>query len=307
MLKKIIIVIFFFNNFFIYNLNAVENKILIKINNEIISTIDIYNEIKYLKFINPKLENLSQENIFEIARNSLIREKIKQIELLNNNINLEVDKKILEKIKKNFLKRFEINSNQEFQTFLSKENLNEKDIMQKIIIENLWNSLIVKKFIKDVKIDEESIKKEINEMEFQSEYNLSELVFELNDKENVNSKYEIILDKINNESFEDAVILFSISETSKTGGSLGWIKESSLNKKIRDELVFFKSGEFSKPIVIPGGFLILKINDIRKVKREINIEKEIQAVIKNKTNKQLNQFSIMYFNKVKKNVLINEL
>lgn len=307
MLKKIIIVIFFFNNFFIYNLNAVENKILIKINNEIISTIDIYNEIKYLKFINPKLENLSQENIFEIARNSLIREKIKQIELLNNNLNLEVDKKILEKIKKNFLKRFEINSDQEFQTFLSKENLNEKDIMQKIIIENLWNSLIVKKFIKDVKIDEESIKKEINEMEFQSEYNLSELVFELSDKENVNSKYEIILDKINNESFEDAVILFSISETAKTGGSLGWIKESALNKKIRDELIFYKSGEFSKPIVIPGGFLILKINDKRKVKREINIEKEIQAVIKNKTNKQLNQFSIMYFNKIKKNVLINEL
>ena len=307
MLKKIIIVIFFFNNFFIYNLNAVENKILIKINNEIISTIDIYNEIKYLKFINPKLENLSQENIFEIARNSLIREKIKQIELLNNNLNLDVDKKILEKIKKNFLERFKINSNQEFQTFLSKENLNEKDIMQKIIIENLWNSLIVKKFIKDVKIDEESIKKEINEMEFQSEYNLSELVFELSDKENVNSKYEIILDKINNESFEDAVVLFSISETSKTGGSLGWIKESTLNKKIRDELIFFKSGEFSKPIVIPGGFLILKINDKRIVKREINIEKEIQAVIKNKTNKQLNQFSIMYFNKIKKNVLINEL
>ena len=116
MLKKIIIVIFFFNNFFIYNLNAVENKILIKINNEIISTIDIYNEIKYLKFINPKLENLSQENILEIARNSLIREKIKQIELLNNNLNLEVDKKILEKIKK-FLKDLKLTPIKNFKLF----------------------------------------------------------------------------------------------------------------------------------------------------------------------------------------------
>ncbi len=307
MFKKIVLIIFFLNNFFIYNINAVENKILIKINNEIISTIDIYNEIKYLKLINSKLKNLSQDNIYEIARNSLIRENIKKIELLNNNISLEVEEKILKNIKQNFKARFNLKSDENLKNFLNKANLNEDDVMQKVIIESLWNSLIVKKFLKDVKIDEANIKKEISKKEYQLEYNLSELVFELNDNESINSKYEIIVNRVNQKSFEDAAIFFSISESSKTGGSLGWIKESALNKKIKDNLITLKSGDLSKPIVIPGGLLIIKINDVRKIKRELDIKSEMQTIIRKKTNEQLNQFSILYFNKIKKNVLINEL
>ena len=307
MFKKIKILLLYFFIFISNNLYAVENKILFKINNEIITTIDIFNEIKYLKLINSNLQNLSQKNLYEVAKNSLIRENIKKIELLKNNISLTFEESTVDKIKKNFANQLEINSIEELEIILKKLELNENDITEKLIIENVWNSFIVKKFINEVKIDEEKIKKEISKKNYQNEYNLSEIVFELDNNENVNTKYNSIKNKIEEESFEDVATMVSISETSKTGGKLGWIKESSLSKKIKNELDIIKPQDITRPLVIPGGILILKINKIRKIKKEVNIKNEMQSIIRNKTNEQLNQFSILYFNKIKKNVLINEL
>ncbi len=307
MFKKIIIIVFYLCNFFVVSSFSAENKILFKVNNEIISTIDIYNEISYLKLINPNLKNVNQINLYEIAKNSLIREHIKKIELKKNNIQINIDEDNLNKIKKNFSKSFGLKSSKELKSFLKQKKLNESDIVKKLIIENLWNSLIVNKFLKDVKIDKEKIKKEIIKIEYQYEYNLSELIFELNNSEKIDNKYNQILDKIKQKNFEEIATLLSVSDSSKTGGMLGWIKENALNQKIKNELATLKSGDITKPLVIPGGILILKINNKRKVKSEIDVNKEIQLVIRNKTNEQLNQFSVLYFNKIKKDISINEL
>lgn len=307
MFKKFIIFTLCIYSLLIVNSFSIENKILFKVNNEIISTIDIFNEISYLKLINPNLKSVNKKNLYEIAKNSLIREHIKKIELIKNNIEINVNEDNLNTIKKNFFNRFEINSDKELKSFLKQANLDEKDIIKKLIIENLWNSLIVKKFIKDVKINEEKIKKEISKIEYQTEYNLSELIFELSNNEKIETKYNQIKDKIKKNSFEEIATLLSISESSKTGGKLGWIKENALNQSIKNELITLKSGDITKPLVIPGGILVLKINNKRKVKREIDVNKEIQLVIRNKTNEQLNQFSVLYFNRIKKDVFINEL
>jgi len=307
MFKKFVIFTLFLYNIFCSNLFAFENKILFKINNEIISTIDIYNEISYLKLLNPDIKNLDQNNLYEIAKNSLIREHIKKIELIRNNINLNIEENKLEKVKKNFSDRLRLNSEKELENFLKQFNLNKKDIIDKLIIESMWNSLIVKKFIKDVKIDEEKVKKEIGQIKYQFEYDLSEIVFELKTNENLKDKYLLIKNKIKQDGFVDVALSLSISETSKTGGALGWIKQGTLSKVIKDELINMKPGDITKPIVIPGGILVLKINNQRKIKKDIDIKKEMQMVIRNKTNEQLNQYSILYFNKVKKDILINEL
>ena len=284
MFKKIKILLICFFIFISNNLYAVENKILFKINNEIITTIDIFNEIKYLKLINSNLQNLSQKNLYEVAKNSLIRENIKKIELLKNNISLTFEESTVDKIKQNFANQLEINSIEELEIIFKKLELNENDITEKLIIENVWNSFIVKKFINEVKIDEEKIKKEISKKNYQNEYNLSEIVFELYSNENVNTKYNLIKKKIKEDSFEDVATIVSISETSKTGGKLGWIKESSLSKKIKNELDIIKPQDITRPLVIPGGILILKINKIRKIKKEVNIKNEMQSIIRNKTN-----------------------
>ena len=220
MFKKIIIFIICSYSAQFSNLYAVENKILFKINNEIITTIDIYNEIKYLKLINSNLQNLDQKNLYEVAKNSLIRENIKKIELLRNNINLIIEESSVNKIKKNFANRLEVNSVEELDSLFKRLNLNQNDINEKLIIENVWNAFIVKKFLKEVKIDEEKIKKEITKKNYQNEYNLSEIVFEIDVNENINSKYSIIKNKIKKNGFEDTATLMSISESSKTGGNL---------------------------------------------------------------------------------------
>ena len=305
--RKIIIFIFCFYNLNTLSSYSYENKILFKINNEIISTIDIYNEIKYLKLINRNLKDLNQNNLYEISKNSLIRENIKKIALLKNNVKLNIDEINLQRIKKDLSKRLQLESDKELEFFLKQVGLNEKDVINKIIIENLWNSLIVKKFIKDVNIDEEKIRREIKEINYQYEYNLSELIFEIDANEKIDTKYKQIKEKIKQNSFENTAMLLSISDTSQTGGLLGWIKESALSPLVKSELILLQPGSITKPLTIPGGILILKINNKRKVEKEIDVRKELKEIIRNKTNDQLNRFSVLYFNKIKKDILINEL
>ena len=87
---------------------------------------------------------------------------------------------------------------------------------------------------------------------------------------------------------------------------MGWVKESSINKKIKNEIIKLKIKEHTTPITIPGGFLILKLNEIKETEREINLDNELESIIRIKTNDQLNQFSNIFLNKVKKNIVINE-
>ena len=77
--------------------------------------------------------------------------------------------------------------------------------------------------------------------------------------------------------------------------------------KLKNEITDLKIGEFSKPIIIPGGALILKLENIKEINNEINLEKKLNELVRYSTNEQLNQFSNIYFNKVKKNIKINEL
>ena len=180
-------------------------------------------------------------------------------------------------------------------------------VKKKVTIEILWNQMIYRKFNKNVKIDEELIKNELMKNNTQKEFLLSEILFNLNDNEKINEKYNTIKNDIFEKSFSQAALSHSISNTSNKGGKLGWIKESVLSSKIKNELNEIQVGSFTKPILIPGGFLILKIESIRDTNKDINLESEIKIIVNKKTNEQLNQFSNIYFQKIKKNITINEL
>ena len=171
----------------------------------------------------------------------------------------------------------------------------------------MWNQLIYAKFNKNVKINKETIKTELLKNNQQKEFMISELLFNLVSNEKLDDKLNLIKQEINETNFSQAALKYSISDTSRNGGKLGWIKESSLNTKMINELNKIKIGEVTKPIQIPGGFLILKIENIRNVERKFNLENEIEEIVKQKTNEQLNQYSNIYFNKIKKNIQIDEL
>ena len=291
---------------FTQELYSKENKIIFKINNEIITTIDIYTEINYLSEVNKDFSKLDYESKINVAKKSLIREKIKNIELRRLLDEIKIEKKILDNLSVSYFKRLGINSVEDFNNFFKINKINPDLVRNKITSEVLWNQLIFSKYKDKIKINKEEIRNKIKNRK-QKEYNLSEILFELEEQEKLEDKYELITSYINRKGFFEAVLKFSISKTINNKGKLGWVKETVLSKKIIKDLSETSIGKITKPIVLPGGYLILKIEDIKETNIDVDIENEMNLIVKKKTNEQLNQYSNIYFNKIKKNIKINEL
>ena len=285
---------------------ANNNKILVKVNNEIVTSVDILNEIEYLSIINDKFKKTEKKIQINIARNSLIKENIKKIELLKYKKNLQIDDKLLESIILKYFTNLNIKSLLDLDKFLREKSINADFVKRKVTIETLWNQLIYSKFYKNVKIDKDEIKKSISNKKIFKEHFLSEILIDFDNNQDFNSKIKLVKKTINEKSFSDAALIYSVSESSANGGKLGWIKENVLNNKIKSEINSINVGEISNPIIIPGGVLILYKEDTRKVEKKINIENEINSIVQKKINDQLKTMSAMYFNKIKKNILINE-
>tara|TARA_B100000989_G_scaffold298520_1_gene288238 strand:+ start:4669 stop:5640 length:972 start_codon:yes stop_codon:yes gene_type:complete len=304
---KIVITALFLIFFSIKNSNAIENKILFKIDNEIITTIDIYEEIKFLKIFNPEISNLDEIELFEISKNSILKDKIKKIEILKFVKDLKVeDKFILNLIRAKYAK-LNIDTLENFKIYSKKNNLDYNYINEKLKIELIWNDLIYQKFFKKVNIDKAKIKKEISKNskdKIQKELLLSEIVFTENDKMNFKKKHEKILLDINNIGFKKAALKHSDSDTASNGGLIGWVKEDNLNKNIKKIVSNLKTGQFSNPVRTSSGFIILKIEDEKEYLSKFDLNEKVKEVIRFKTNDQLNQFSSMYFNKIKKDLII---
>jgi peptidyl-prolyl cis-trans isomerase SurA len=295
---------------FIYNSYAysIENKILVKIENDIITSIDIDNEYKYLLALNPSIKNSNKDHIIKFAKKSIIQEKIKKIEIEKNFNNPNVPPEFLEQILRSVYSKIGIESLDNFKKYLINKNINFNDVKNKLEIEALWNELILIKFSSKIKIDEKKLKKKINDdNKFLKSYLLSEIFFDISNLNDLDDKFLEISNVINNKGFDFAALEYSISPTSKIGGKLDWINQNSLNKNIKSAIFNLKKNEFTKPIAVPGGFLILKINDIKSTKIEIDIKQELIKLKNYEKNNQLNQFSKIYFNKVKKNLKISEL
>ena len=297
-------------SFNIKNLAAIENKILFKINNQIITTIDIYEEIKFLKLFNPEVNNLTENELLEVSKNSLIRNKVKKIEIMSYIKELKVDEKFLLKFIKSKYSNKGLNSIESFENYLNENNLNIKNINEKIAIELIWNDIIFQKFNSKINIDKEEIKKEILEnpqKKIQKELLLSEIVFEASQKSEFKKKYDKIVFDIKQTGFKNAALIHSTSDTAAAGGFIGWVKEDNLSKTIIDLIKSLNKGQYSKPIRTSVGFLIIKIEDIKEYEIDFDLNKKIKEVVEFKTNEQLDQFSKIYFNKIKKDLIFDDL
>jgi len=297
--------------FFIITTNTfgLENKILVKIEREIITKIDIENETKYLLALNKNIKDLNESEIFEISKNSIIKEKIQNIEIKKNFKDLKIPKKYLEQILENVYQRIGIKDLDTFKNYLKNNDVDYEFVRKKIEIETIWNELIIAKFSSNIKINEKKIRQDLlkNNSKFIKSFLLSEIFFESSNKNEAQEIYSKIKKTIKKESFDRAVLTYSLSSTSKNNGDLGWIVETSLNNNLKKIFLNMKKGDFTDLIRVPGGFMILKIKDIKKIENNQNIEKELNKIINIKKNNQLNQYSKMYFSKIKKNIQINEL
>jgi len=281
------------------------------VNNEPITNIDVINEAKYLSILNPKIQSLKKEKILSIAKESLIKEKIKKNELLKFT-KLGQKSDFLDDMVKDFYKKLKFNNLKEFENYLKNFDLSLNEVIKKIEIETKWNELIFAKYNNQVEINLEKLNKQLsskNNMVKEKElYFLYEILFSTENKAKYEELYEKIKKSINEIGFKNTANLFSVSDSAKFGGELGWINKQNLNKKIIDKIDGLQIGSVSEAIPIPGGYIILKVENKKKEKiQKKDIEKELNKLIQMEKNKKLNEFSLIHFNKVKVNTNIINL
>jgi len=304
-MKNYLLILFFC--LILNNAKSIETKIIYNIENEIITNIDIKNEFKYLIALNNSLKELDKEKILNISKESIIREKIKKTAILKNFKEIKLNEDYYEILIKNIYSRLNLNSINEFQIYLKDYDLKIDDIKIKITIDALWNELIVQKYNSKVTINKNEIKKEIlkNSKIQSKEYQLSEIIFEVISKVEIKKKYNEVIKSINEIGFENSAATYSFSESAKIGGDIGWVNENSLNENIKKNINSLKIGEITKPIILSNGVMILKLINIKNSETTIDIENELKKAISYERNRQLSQYSKIYYNKIKKNLDFN--
>ncbi len=310
-MKKLLIFFSIFVLSFINLAKANDIKILYKLENEIITNQDVIDELNYLVSLNNNLTSLEKNKLNQIAVRSIIKEKIKYLELkkyfkINENTK-EVDDIVLKEINK----RLKINDLENIKKHFSLYNLSLKQVKFKISVELFWNKLIYDRYINRISINKKDLKnkvlKNFENKVFIDEYFLKEILFNLEENENLEKKYLDIENTIKKTGFENAANIYSISDTSKFGGEIGWVNKLQLSQKITKELDKIEIGGLTNYIPVGNSYLIIKLDNKRKIKSEINLDKETEILIQKETDRQLNQYSINFFNKLKKNIFIYEL
>jgi peptidyl-prolyl cis-trans isomerase SurA len=301
MKKKFLILLFIF---MINQAQSIETKIIHNIQNEIITNIDIKNEFKYLIALNNSLKELDKKKILSISNESIIREKIKKIEILKNFKEIKINDEYSSILIKNIYSRINLKSLNEFEEYLKDYGLTINDIKTKTTIDALWNELIMQKYGAKININKNKVEEEIlkNSKIQTKKYQLSEIIFEVINKEEIDKKYKEIVKSIDKEGFKNSAAIYSFSESAKIGGDIGWINENSLNENIKKNIKDLENGQITKPIILSNGIMILKLEDTKTSETTINVKDELKKAINYERNRQLNQYSKIYYNKIKKNL-----
>ena len=308
-MRKFFLKIYFILILSIFPLKTAYSEIFIvaKINEEIITNLDLEFEKRYLVSLNPNLNKLDKKRITEYAKNSLINERVKKIEI-NRVTKITSNETLLSKVITDIYSSIGISSLNEFESYLSKNNVDLEKVKEKILIEIAWNNLIVKIFKNEIEVDKDLMLKELEKFNKQKVDNLllSEIIFTINDKKELKLKYQEIEKSINQIGFEETARIYSLSDSKKSGGNLGWIYKNQLSKEIKDEIDKIKIGDFTKPIISSGGFLILKLNDMKSENIEIDKDAQLKKMIEFEKERQFTRFSTLYYKRIYNSTEIDE-
>ena len=279
-----------------------------KINDQIVTTYDLEKERNYLLALNPKLREINENDLSKLAKRSLTKEMIRKSEILKYK-ELGLKNTQIDDVLSEIIQKLNFSDLNQFENYLINFNISIDDIKEKIEIENEWKSMIYAKYSKSIKIDKDDLINKIEKISKEEsflEYNLSEIVF--SKKQNISLKEysKKILESIKINGFENTANLYSISDSSKAGGKIGWVKKNNLSLEINRELENLKIDSYSNPIKIGNNYLILKINDMKEVVIKFDKQKELNRMIVSETSKQLDKFSNIFYNKIKLNSTISE-
>ncbi len=259
------------------------------------------------------MTQLNKNQLSSNAEKSLIREIIKKDEInkfYEVNYEEELESEKINIIIKNFGEKIGFKSNQEFQDYLKIKNININDLKKKFVIERFWNQLIFDKYRNLVKIDKNKIENDLEELIKNNSkilsFNLSEIIFLEKNREAIEKRSQEILASIENIGFKDTAVIYSISESSKLGGELGWVNQNQISKKIFLAIKDLEIGEFSKPIIASSGIIFLKVNDKKKIDAQIDKEKEMERLFSFERDRILNEYSIIYFKEIENKAYVEK-
>ena len=307
--KKTIVLILTFFLFSNFSYSKINLQIIMKINDQIVTTYDLEKESNYLLALNPKLSEISKNDLLKLAKRSMIKELIRKSEILKyKEISLENDQ--IDTVLKNIIQNLEFSNQYQFENYLKDFNISVDDLKKKIGIENEWKNLVYSKYSTSIKIDKENLISKIEKSskeERSIEYNLSEIVFIKKQNISLEDQAKEILESIEINGFENTANIYSVSDSSKIGGKIGWVKKNNLSSEINRKLDNLKINSRSEPIKVGNNYLILKINDIKEITLKIDKQKELDRMIMIETAKQLDKFSNIFYNKIKLNSAISEL
>ena len=302
-LKKFVI-FFFLLNFESLALGVIQNKILIKIENEIISSYELKNKINTLIVLSNKEVNQSNiDRIKKIAVNELINLKMKKIELAK--YNLEIDRNNLN----SYLNKISSGNIQEFKNKFKINNLDYNFYLDEIKTQLTWQKLIFSLYKDKVIIEEKEINDDLEKsLKLNStikEYNLSEMDILLDNITDLSKKLSEINFQIQNYGFEETAKQFSGSYSASEGGRLGWLSEKSLSNKILNKVNKLTINEISDPIISGNSLMLIKLNNVRvKQVQNLNTEDLRKSIIKQRKNELFSLYSNSHLSKIKNNLLV---
>jgi peptidyl-prolyl cis-trans isomerase SurA len=277
------------------------------VGDEMITSYDLEQEKLYLSLINQiNINSLNKKQLDDMAKDSLIREKVK-LNIINLQEGLVIDDNFININIKQIYEKLGLNSFDELKYLINKNNLNYEEFVNKITIELKWNQIIYVLFSNKIQIDKDKIDKKIrliiNENK-EEEFLISEIFLIGKNKKELNDKIIKVQESILEIGFNNTAIKYSSSDTSKNGGELGWVGESQISEKILGQIKITNTGNITKPIELSGGNLIIQVRNKRSTKKKIDVKQKFDEIVKAEQNYQLNNFSIYYFQKIKNNIII---
>ena len=306
--NNLIIIILIFFSLTNFSYSEINLRILMKVDNQIITNYDLEKEANYLLALNPSLKEIDKKKLMIISKRSLVKEKIRKNEILKYKT-LNKENAQIETVLNRLALSLDFENQDQFQEYLKKFDLSIDDLKEKIEIENEWKNLVYAKYFNSVKINKSDLTRKIekmNERKFLIEYNLSEILFTKKKNFLIEDQVYEIKESIKKIGFENTANLFSVSDSSKIGGKIGWVKENNLSEEINKSLKKIKANSYSEPIRVGNNFLILKINEIKQVPIVVDKKKELNKIVMIETTKQLDRFSNIFYNKIKLNSKISE-
>ena len=303
-IRLITLVIVFFISISGKSFSQINNKILLKVGNKIITNYDLQNKI--LTSLILSNQEINQKNIDKLKKqsvDSLVQKKIKEIEL--ERFNYQISQSRINDYLKGISINYEINLEDKFK----QNNISYDIFLDEIKTQLKWQQHIFNIYTPKIEINQETVNLEANNIlkknKSITEFRLSEVQISINNDEMDKSKIENLINLINEIGFENTALKFSISSTSEIKGDLGWINSNSLSKNILKIVNNLKIGEISQPIIGQGSATILKLIDKKKSDiKNINIDNLRKNLINNKKNELFNLYSRNLLSKLKNTTLI---